>query len=146
MIRHRAIQELRDIEGEYHASRFALPDVLRRSLDNPTLLRASGLDFADLRRAVKHLEVTYIIRLFAYFESASRELWNTMRPTDPPAKDLLDGLAARCAMPSDLLADAHDVREYRNVVVHEGETTVRFEFAETRSRLAKFMSHYPPQW
>lgn len=146
MTRHGAIQLLRDIEGEYHAARFALPDALRRALEDPTILGASGPDFSDLRRAVRHLEITYVIRLFAYFEGTSRALWATARSTEPPMKDLLDGLAARCRTPADLLDDAHAVREYRNEIVHEGETAARLAMPECRSRLARFMSHFPPQW
>lgn len=146
MTRHGAIQTLREIEGEHGAARFALPNTLQRALDDPTILGPSGLEVADFRRAVRHVEITYVIRLFAYFEGTSRELWATIRPTEPQMKKLLDGLAARCRMPADLLADAHDVREYRNEIVHGGEIAARLAMSECRSRLARFMSHFPPEW
>ena len=44
------------------------------------------------------LEGTYVIRLFAEFETGLRLYWATIRQTEPPTQHLLDGIAARRAI------------------------------------------------
>ena len=58
------------------------------------------------------LELTYIIRLFAEFETGLRLFWPTARGTEPPGRtrDLVDGIAATRRIPFQELVNAHAVR------------------------------------
>ncbi len=70
---------------------------------------------ADFRRFQLNLEATYLIRLFAEFESALRDAWKSVgRDTQSRTFDLLDALASRSRVPEDVRREAHRVREYRN--------------------------------
>lgn len=82
--------------------------------DGTVLPRA--LRVRDVRRAVQRLEGTYLIRLFAEFETGLRLYWATARRTEPPARtrDLLEGLAATRRISHDARENAQTVREYRN--------------------------------
>ena len=61
---------------------------------DPTIF-GSDLKLHDIVNASGRLEGTYIIRLFAEFETGLRLFWATIRETEPPTQHLLDGIAAR---------------------------------------------------
>ena len=104
----------------------------------------------SLRHIVKasvRLEGTYVIRLFAEFETGLRLFWATIRETEPPTQHLLDGIAARRAIPPERLANAHAVREYRNSLVHERDEEVApISIAEAQGYLCRFFAFLPPTW
>ena len=97
----------------------------------------------------ERLDGTYIIRLFAEFETGLRLFWPTAKGTDPPSRtrDLLDGVAAYRRIPHDELKNAHAVREYRNLLVHERDEAMEpIPIADARHQLIKFFSFLPPNW
>ncbi len=87
-----------------------------------TLLRHS-ISPRDLESASNNAEATYVIRLFAEFETALRLYWPTIRNRPVPARtrDLLDAVAAARRIGHIDLERAHEVREFRNALVHERE-------------------------
>jgi hypothetical protein len=96
-----------------------------------------------------NLELTYLIRLFAEFESGLRSCWerSLKRTTQPPVRDLLYAIAKARSIPHDLLDDVHEVRKLRNAFVHESDgTEVPLSLAEARSRLCIFLAWLPPDW
>ena len=97
--------------------------------------------------AAKRLEGTYIIRLFAEFETGLRLFWMTIKPTEPSTRALLDGIAARRGIPTDPLASAHTVRVYRNTLVHERDEEVApISIGGARSHLCRFFAFLPESW
>jgi hypothetical protein len=101
----------------------------------------------DVNAMSENLEGTYLIRLFAAFESGLRSYWATFKDTTPPSKDLIDSIAGRRGVPDDTREDVHAVREYRNSLVHENEVeTSPVEIGESRSRLCTFFARLPDQW
>src|SRR5690348_17312448 len=92
--------------------RLALDRLLAEARRDPTIL-AGKLKVQDVAEASGRLEGTYLIRLFAEFETGLRLYWATIRMTEPPTQHLLDGIAARREIPPARLAGAHAVREYR---------------------------------
>ena len=116
------------------------------ALDDPTILQAN-LRHGEIVVASKNLEGTYIIRLFAEFETGARQYWAANWDTDPKTVDLLSGLAARCKIPDTQRDNAHLVREYRNALVHEREEEPEaVPIAVARSNLCHFFSFLPPRW
>jgi hypothetical protein len=106
-----------------------------------------NLRHGEIVVASKNLEGTYIIRLFAEFESGTRHYWRANWDTNPKTVDLLDGLAARCGVPDTQRDRAHFVRDYRNSLVHEREDEAEsVPIAVARSNLCYFFSFLPPHW
>jgi hypothetical protein len=97
--------------------------------------------------ASRNLEATYVIRLFAEFETGARQYWGVNWDTDPKTVDLLDGLAARCSIPDTQRDFAHLVRDYRNGLVHEREDKPELvPIALARGYLCHFLSFLPLRW
>jgi hypothetical protein len=140
------IERIKSIERDSSATRLALDRLLAEARRDPTIL-AGKLKVQDVAEASGRLEGTYLIRLFAEFETGLRLYWATMRETEPPTQHLLDGIAARRDIPPARLAGAHSVREYRNSLVHErNEGIVPISIAEARGYLCRFFAFLPPTW
>lgn len=94
----------------------------------------------DLRDCVLDLEPTYLVRLFAVFETTLRDYWANAigRRTRPSVRDLVDGLAVG-ACPRELHARVHEVRTYRNRLVHGGQAPPPIGLKEAKSSLCKFL-------
>jgi hypothetical protein len=121
-------------------------DVLR----DPTVGQVLNLSRGEITTMIDRLDHTYIVRVFAVFEWALRELWGRAfrRQTEPPVRDLIDALAAaRGFMPTQFLDRAHEVREFRNSVVHVNATSdTVFTFPEAHAHLKAYLSHMPREW
>ena len=97
----------------------------------------------------RNLEGTFLLRLFAEFESGTRDAWLKAfgRTTHPPTRDLLEAVARLRLIPQDWLDDAHEVREYRNRLVHEGDDRGdAVSVPEAHHRLCRFFSWLPLTW
>jgi hypothetical protein len=140
------LDQIKAVEREHLATRLAVDRLLKEGSDNPTLFQAS-LAYRDLPRASDQLEATFIIRLYAEAEAGLRRFWKTYRTSEPPARDLLDGIAASRDIPSEYLHFAHLVRTYRNSLVHAADESVQtFNIAEVRGHLCRYFSRLPPSW
>src|SRR5580704_12080040 len=111
---------IKAVAREYEAMRQASERFLQAAQLDPSILEAD-LRPREIVAASKNLEGTYIIRLFAEFETGARQYWAANWATDPKTVDLLSGLAARREIPETQRDNAHLVREYRNALVHVRE-------------------------
>lgn len=138
--------QVKGVEREYRAVRLATDQLLEIASLDPTQL-VQNIDVRDVRNASERLESTYLIRLFAEFETALRTYWELSRDTHPPARDLIESIGRGRNVPSDWLAATHAVREYRNSLVHEGnEEVIKLTLANTRQHLCRFLSRLPENW
>jgi len=105
---------------------------------------------AKMRDAVAmsdNLEGTYLLRLFAAFESGLRSYWATIRTTKPPVRDLLDSIAGDRDVPDNVCDEVHEVRNYRNALVHETDEEIEpVPLADARRRLCTFFARLPDNW
>src|SRR5947207_2118597 len=132
---HDWLRRIKSIEREHASTRLAVDRLLEEAYRDPTIL-TGDLKLHDIIIASEHLEATYIIRLFAEYETGLRLFWKTIRDTEPVTLDLLNGIAARRGIPHNRVASAHAVRVYRNSLVHErGEEVVPISIAEARGYL-----------
>jgi hypothetical protein len=141
-------RRIKAVEREHAAVRLAIDRLWEVARGNPSDLRRD-VTLADIGNASGRLDGTYLIRLFAEFETGLRLFWSARRSTPPPSRtrDLLDGVAATCQITFDVLTNAQDVREYRNALVHEREeATAPISIAEARRRLCHYFSFLPPGW
>lgn len=146
--RERRLTRIRAVLREYRTALIALDILARQLKQDPSSLARHGLRPADFRRLQDHLAATYAVRVYAEFESGLRDVWKiTVRDTYPKAVDLIDSLAARRSVPATVLRETHEVREYRNALVHEdAENADVVELDELTHRLLRFFSYMPADW
>jgi hypothetical protein len=137
---------IKAVEREHLATRQATDRFRELAHRDPTIL-VGDLLYREIVRASENLDGTYIIRLFAEFETGLRQYWDQARGTNPRTRDLLDGLAALRGIPDEQTENAHTVREYRNSLVHEREEEVdAIPVAKARGYLCHFFSFLPAKW
>jgi hypothetical protein len=143
----RAYDRLQAIQQQFHVAATAVSRLARDLRQDPAALRKEGLLPGDVVRCGARLEETYIVRLFSEFEatlrSACRALWPRMAFGRTPVRTLMNRLAARQSIVFDIHDRAHDVRKYRNSLVHHSPYAVALALHECRSRLAQFLSYLP---
>ncbi len=137
---------IKAVEREFWAIRQATDRFHEHARRDPAIL-AGDLRHRDIALASENLDGTYVIRLFAEFETGLRQYWDRVRATNPRTHNLLHGLAAMCRIPDEQRDRAHKVREYRNSLVHEREEGVKpIPVGKARGYLCHFFSFLPPEW
>lgn len=141
------LERIRGVEREFLTARQAVDDFVD-ALKLGTAELPPNTKERDVNAMSEHLEGTYLIRLYAAFESGLRSYWETLgRDTVPPSKDLIDSIAARRVIPDDVREEVHEVREYRNGLVHENDAeATAVEIGESRSRLCTYFARLPNDW
>jgi hypothetical protein len=143
------LERMKAVERQYLVAARAT-SLLQQALQaDPSLLSQERLSVADFRDLSENLEGTFLIRLFATFEAGLRDAWsNSFRQdTNPPMRDLLNGVAARRSIPPADLENAHAVRQFRNSLVHEGgEEADPIPLAVVRKYVCTFFKWLPDNW
>jgi len=142
------LNRVKAVEREHTATRYATDYLLNTVQQNPAIL-SRNLRVRDVAEASERLEGTYLIRLFAEFETSLRTFWIVSRKTEPPSRtrDLLDGIGSRRKIPHDAIAHAHQVREVRNNLIHKRDDPVDpISIQLARSYLCSFLSFLPLEW
>jgi hypothetical protein len=140
------LQRLKAVEREHAAMRRAADRFLAGVRHEPTILRGDVRP-RDVEHASDRLEGTYVMRLFAEFETGLRLFWATVRRSHPRTVHLIEGVSALRGVPDDVRERAHAVREYRNGLVHEREgDVVPIPIADARGHLCRFFDRLPATW
>lgn len=141
------------IRGAEEECKVALLSVARLSVQtrrDPGPLAKANLSHRNVRDCLDNLEATFIVRIFAEFESALRHYWkHTSRKRALPRThihDLIDKTASHCHIDTGVLARTHDVRECRNRLVHEQPAGPALTLGECRSFLGRFLGYTPFDW
>jgi hypothetical protein len=109
----------------------------------------------DLIAAADQVESTYLIRMWAEFETALRSYRRhvTGDPEDQiRTRNLIDwtaGVKQGRAISADVRDDVHEVREYRNFLVHERDDQqppAAVTIEEARKRLNTLLHCLPIHW
>ena len=138
---------LRSLEALYRAAGASAAHFFAACQKDPTLLEGVGCRVRDVRDCIDDLEDTYLVRAFAVFEMTLRDYWESgcRRRTNPKARPLIDSIASRCSAATEV-NPVHDVRVYRNWLVHGGTRPKKVSMSEGRSYLCKFLGHLPRSW
>jgi hypothetical protein len=137
---------IKSVEREFIVMRQAADRFEQQARKDRSIL-LENLRHAEIRSASKNLEGTYLMRLFAEFETGARQFWRTRRRSVPGTAVLLARLADLVRIPDPLLGDCDRVREYRNSLVHEREDGVEaVPIVEARGHLCRFFSFLPREW
>ena len=145
-------RRIRAGEREYRIASLAVTRLQAAVALEQTALKNEGLSIADLSACRENLEATYLIRLFAEFETPLRLYWRDVRGRRTwntiAARTLIDRVAAYQHVPADVVTAAHRVREFRNALVHTptAEAAEKLTYAECRSALCRFLSFLPHHW
>jgi hypothetical protein len=138
------------VAAEYRVCRTATERLRLDVQRDPTIMLQVDFKRSEISLALRRLEHTYVVRLFACFEAALRDIWKKSfrRRTEPPISHLIDATASASSfMPHDSLLAAHKIREFRNSIVHsDAVADTTFSFIESLSRLKAFLSFMPRQW
>lgn len=147
MKRQRVMEQLQSVVAEHDAARRSVAFLLEHAASDPSFLRTGDPTFAELRTCLKNLERTYLVRLFAVFEEAIREVWADAfgRRTTPRTKEVVDGCASRRRMPPRNVDQVHEVREYRNSIIHGAPAKI-VSLGDAKSRLCRFLAWMPENW
>ena len=141
-------RRIKDVEREYHSVRFAVDRTFAHARTDNSILK-NAFTLREIVRAAEMLESTYIMRLFAEFESAVRLYYQRSRKKRMPSKteDLLNAVASSRGIPHQQLGNAHRVRIYRNELVHERHRSHEpFDIKIARGYLCHFLSFLPRDW
>jgi len=146
------IDRLKFVEREHRVVATAI-EHLRRAILDGQLHTPDGTTLRDLDAAGESLETTYLVRLWAEFETALLSYYR-FRTSDPEGRiraiDLansLAGLRRGRAIADAVRDDVHEVREYRNSLVHERtDPATPVGLVEARRRLNTFLGKLPQQW
>src|SRR5690242_6392769 len=110
---------IKAVEREYGAIRFATDQLIRAVHDDPSIL-GRRVRRADVGTAAARLEGTYIIRVFAEFETALQHFIRAFHIRKPRGTEpLMNRVGDRGRIPQADTDAVHRVRAYRNVLVHE---------------------------
>lgn len=101
------IEAMRQIDREYGVAVAALDALTGRLAAEPSFLAARRLEQVDFDHFARHLESTYVVRLYAEFEETLREYWAAVgKPTQPPMRDLLTAITSRRRVSDELFRAA----------------------------------------
>jgi len=147
--RQSRLEQISVIEREYAVALTAAEDLDERLRRNPSALDGDQLQVGDYQNFRNNLEPTYLIRVFAEFEAGLREAWEFAfyRITLPKTHDLIESIAAQRTIAGDWIASAHEVRIYRNALVHEGGGAAPAVPIQVACHyLRRFFSRLPHRW
>jgi hypothetical protein len=140
-------ERIKAVEREFFSARIAVDRLQSAAVADPTVL-GRGPKPKDLVAAGTNLEGTYVIRMFAEFESTIRSYWRTIHPqAHPTVSVLLNRVGDRRQIPTDAIAAAQGVREYRNCLVHERDQGPQaVAIPDARGHLQRFLARLPEKW
>jgi hypothetical protein len=143
---HEWASRIKAVEREHAVMRLAVDRLREAARPDPTILRGA-FKIGEIGEASDLLEGTYVIRLYAEFETGLRSFWEASRDTHPPMRQLLDSIASSQGIPDDDLVNAHKARRYRNGLVHERDgEDASIPLAIFRRYLTMYFHHLPPYW
>lgn len=139
------------VRNEYDAAREAVSHVRRNWHQQNIFLQIEGIELSDLDRTTSDLESIFTIWLFATFEGILKDhllQGPNARPgiEEDSVFNLINYVARRQQPPMNpnLRQQVHEVREYRNTLVHRNLTSqMSFTFSDVLRRLSKYVDKLP---
>lgn len=147
-------QTLELVGNEYESARFSLIYVMANWQKQNIHSDKTIVSPENLKLAANHLEVTYIIRLFATFEGLLKQYISEYHPTiSLPVREekmkvgwYIDRVAQFQSphISNQLRMRVFDIRSSRNDLIHSGRATgLTMTFKEAINTLAKYLSFLP---
>lgn len=140
------IERMRAIEREHDVATLANDVFLEVLGQDSALLQRHGLSQSDFKTLKSNLEITFLIRLFAEFETGLKDYWKNGMQKNPKARivNVIGSIASRRKIPDPARLNAHAVRRFRNMLVHEEDSDAEsVEIRSARGYLCRFFGHLP---
>ena len=140
-------ERIKGVEREYWAARLAVGRLVADVARDPGVL-GDGPEQRDLIAANHNIEGTYLIRMFAEFESGVRSFWRAdRRRSRPQAEVLLNRVGDVRGIPADVIDNVHGARTYRNSLLHDREDEVEVvTVSEARRCFQTYLARLPNEW
>lgn len=137
----------KDVEREFRACDEAI-DFYIQQYNKTQLPLPANLKLSDFYNAKSELERTYFVRLFALLEDCLRSYWGFIKPgKQPKMKGLIDGIGAKHGLEHSLILQLHQLREYRNSIIHDSSlNAVTVILIEARRIANQCISRLPDRW
>jgi hypothetical protein len=140
---------IKAVEREYQAVGSSVGHMRRAIADGTEGL--VGATVGDLITANENLEGTYLIRLWAEFETAVRSYYGWLtNDTRIGTHDLINtvaGVRRGRAISEDVRRAVHGVRDYRNTLVHARDDPAQsVTITDARHNLNTFLCKLPETW
>ncbi len=136
------IRRLVAVEREHATALVAIDLLLSELKADPSFLQPR-LEARDAKSLAKNVEATFLIRIFAEFEGGLRVVYREVlgKQKRPNVETLVNRIAVSNAIAGPDLDRVHEVRRYRNSLIHaDSEQVDRIELKAARSRLCKYLS------
>ena len=132
------------------AARFCLAAVLDSIRSGGALPPTEPVAPSDIVRCRQNLEATFTLRLFAEFESILKDFVSERRNSRhlkwTTSERMINRIASKCRIHSEIVRETHRVRQHRNSLAHMGSEGKLLTFDDCKSRLGKFLGYLPPSW
>lgn len=145
------LSRVKAVEREFYAARSTVERMRGLVARGEAVLTDAGV--GDLESAAQNLESTYMIRLWAEFETAVRSYygWRRNEPFSRiRTRDLIDAVAGvrlGRAISGDVRERVHAVREYRNSLIHaRGDSSTAVALSDARRVLNLYLCRLPETW
>jgi hypothetical protein len=149
MKRTQCHDSLKAIKANYDTALYAVEQFVELAKNRPQLLFSHGIELTDVIDVSRQLHNVYFIYMFACFENSIRSYWRAWRKKKgkPNTEQIIDVLAGRHSISQDTLDDVHDMRNYRNFLVHEDAKKCRVcTIAEASKCLNVYLAAFPIEW
>jgi hypothetical protein len=93
--------------------------------------------------------MTYLIRIFAEFESGLREYWKSIskKKTRPQVSDLIKSISSRRRADFKEIKNVENVQNYRNKLIHDEHSEAQpVDLMEARKSLCALFQRLPEDW
>lgn len=150
-MRSHFFDRLQQAQAEHGAAAFAVAWMLTDGCNRADVVRELGrreITVGALQHCRAGLEAAYTVRLFSEFKKALRSYWRSARRSvwRGRARDLVDRVAGWQSVPADVVSKTHQVREYRNHLLHGTHVAPSLDLLDCKQTLCKFLAHLPHQW
>lgn len=138
---------IRGVEREFVVARAAMT-FYGESIDRDARL-PPGVNGGNVRDTSRNLEGTYVVRLFAMFESGLRSYWRVARSREEllATRVLIERIGGKHNIPLADRALVHEVREYRNDLTHRRDRSPKpVGISEALTRLQRYFARLPESW
>jgi hypothetical protein len=143
------IDRMRAVEREYRVAIVSRDHMAEALTKDPSILTKQELNRADFDALKGNLASTYLIRLFAEFETGLRDYWKSRskKKIIPRVSDMIKSISSNRTIEHQEMENADNVRKYRNKLVHEEDSEARVvDVGEARKFLCVFFSRLPEDW
>lgn len=148
MLRSACYDRVKAVRTACHTALETINVFKQLATNQPDLLYENDLTLPDINDVLRQMHDAYFVRMFGCFESVLRQYWQAeVKKSKPQMQLLCNSIANRLGIPQDTLDLVHEVRDFRNFVVHEEhEIIVRHTIDTAFGHLNAYLSRFPVQW